>query len=220
MKKIIFFLFPLYVSAQTKGYLNLNASPGQAPTVNAAWNVTSGNVFKMWEPTKDGSTITSTTSGNTGAAAVRNLLIKSFISYPLAAQTFSSQSLSAQIRENMSSTSSRTGEMRIYFRLLHADGTVSEIGNTNSTTALSTTLTNKTATSLTFTQTTVAGDRFLFEVGWRYLTGTNTVTNGVGSFGSSSATDLTASGTETTANNPWIQISQTVVFQNGYRFFF
>jgi hypothetical protein len=174
----------------------------------------------MANPIKDGSTIASTTSGNTGAAAVRNLLLKQFITPPLAAQIFTTKALTGQIRENMSSVSSRTGTLVIYFRKIAPNGTITEIGNTTSTTNLSTTLTNKTLTSLTFTVTINTGDRFVWDVGWRYLTGTNTATNGTGSFGSSSATDLTASGTETTANNPWLSINQTVVFQKPYKMFF
>ncbi len=221
MKKLlIILLFPVFVNAQTKLYLNLTAVPGNTPAVNAAWNVTTGNVVRMALPGKDGSTIASTTSGNTGAAAVRKILIKQYITQPLAAQTFTSKTLTGQIRFNMSSVSSRTGEGFVYFRILNPNGTVKTEVGTLTTSALTTTLTNRTLITLTFTQTILAGERFCFDIGWNYSTGSNTATNAVASFGSSSATDLAVDNTTTTANNPFVQFNQTVVFQKPYKHFF
>lgn len=217
MKKLLFILFPIICQAQTKFYLNLGVVCPIQPTRNAAWNVFSGNTFNMTKPVKDGSTIASTQSGNTGAAAVRKILIKTFISEPLAAQTISSGStVSGQIRGNMSSVSSRTGQGWMYFRIINPDGTVASDVNSLSTTSAgwTTTLRNwQYSLTLGSNLTITAGQRFLFEIGWNYQTGSNTATNGTNSYGSSSATDLTVAGTETTANNPFITFSQTIIFQ-------
>lgn len=219
MKKLLFILFPVIVNAQSTFYLNTGTTCPIVPGVNAAWNVTTGNTQKMMNPTKDASTIASITSGLTGAAAVRKIILSQWISQPLAAQTMNG-TLTGQVRFNMSSISSRTGEGFVYFSVLSAAGVRTEVG-TLTTTALTATLTNRTLISLTLSAVSVpAGGRFCVDIGWNYSTGSNTATSGVGSFGSSSATDLAVDNTTTTANNPFIKFSQTVVFQNAYRGFF
>lgn len=218
--KILLMLIPIGAISQTTFYLNLNTACPLPTALSANWNVTSGNVKLMTWPQKDGSTITSTQSGNTGAAAVRKILIKTFYTQPLATQNILTNStITAQIRGNMSSVSSRTGQGWVYIRLINPDGTVaSEIGNF-STTGYTTTLTNRTY-SLTLAGNVgiTCGQRICFEIGWNYQTGSNTATNATNSFGSSSATDLTVDNTATGANNPWIKFSQTIGFQNAYRF--
>lgn len=201
--------------AQTKLYLNMGVACPIANTLNANWNVTGGNAYLMMKPVKDLSTVASFTSNNTGAAAVRKLIIRTFTTEPLAAQTIASGStISGQIRGNMSSVTSRSGQGWIYMRVLNQDGTVNaEIGNV-STTSYTTTLTNRTY-SFTLASNVVltAGMRITFEIGWNYQTGTNTATNSTNSYGSSAASDLAVDNTTTTANNPWVQFSQTLIFQ-------
>lgn len=213
-------LFSITSFSQTTLYLNTGVASPYTPAVNAAWNVTTGNTRLMMKPVKDGSTIATVQSGNTGAAAVRKILIRQWISEPLAAQTLNG-TMTGQILGRISSTSSRSGQGWIYLRLIDADGTVaSEIGS-SSTNSYTTTLTNRTYTNITLSSVSVtAGQRLCIDVGWNYQTGTNTATNGSNSYGSNNGTDLPVNNTTTTANDPWVRFSQTLIFQHSYRGFF
>lgn len=223
MKKlliIIFLVITIGCKSQTTFYLSASLVPGPSPAFQAAWNVTTGGARRMMKPVKDASTIASVTSGQTGAAAVRKVLIRQFVSEPLAAQTLNG-TLTGQIRFNMSSVTSVTGQGFVYFRIINADGTVASEVGTMTTTDLTTTLTNRTLIALTLSSVAVtAGQRFAIDVGWNFATGSTTTITATGSFGSSSATDLAVDNTTTTANNPFIKFSQTIIFQNPSRGFF
>lgn len=216
MKKL-FIILLLFISVnvfcQTTLYLNTGVTSPITPAVNVAWNVTTGNTQKMMKPVKDGSTIASITSANTGAAAVRKVILAQWISEPLTAQTVNG-TLTGQIRYNMSSVTSRTGNGFVYLRILNANNTVATEVGTLTTTALTTTLTNRTLISLALSAVSIPeGGRICLDIGWNYATGTNTATNATGSFGSSSGTNLPADNTTTAANNPFVTFSQTLIFQ-------
>lgn len=215
MKLLIILLFPVFASAQTKYYLGTNTTSSLPLAYDGSWEVTGGAASLMAYDFKDASAIATFTSNNTGAAAVRDLLIRAFTTVPLAAQTIATSSvISAQIRGNMSSVSSRTGRGKILIKVLNADGSVNATAATVTTTNYTATLTNRTYSFTLVSGVTIpAGGRLCFEIGWEYLTGTNTATNGSNSFGSSSATDLAVDNTTTTANNGFINISVTVVKQ-------
>jgi hypothetical protein len=126
----------------TRLYFSQIASP-ILPVVHANWNVITGNSPSMVFAVYDGSASITVTSGMTAAAAVRKLLIRQFISRPLAAQTING-TLTGQIRMSMSNVTSRTGEGLIYFRIINPDGTIaSEVGSLT-TIALTTSSTNRT----------------------------------------------------------------------------
>jgi hypothetical protein len=125
MKKWFVFLslaMSLSASAQTIFYLDRLTTAPISPTVNAAWGITTANTYVMMYPGKTlyarsvaNATIT---SDQIGAAAVKKGLIQTYISQPLIAQTLSSGgTISMQIKGNMSSTSSRTGQLYMYARL-------------------------------------------------------------------------------------------------------
>lgn len=217
---VILIVFPLTIQAQTRFCLTQATSP-KTPAANAAWNVTTGNAVVTLIPYLIGEAGTSITSGNTGAAAVRKLLIRQYVSAPLIAQTING-TVTGQIRYNMNAVASRSGEGFVYFRVLNADGTVASEVGTLTTSALTTTLTNRTLISLTLTSVNVpAGGRLCFDVGWNYSTGVNTTTTGtiaVRTVGPS--TFLPVDNTTTTASTPWIEFSQTIFFQSiNFSFF-
>lgn len=213
-------LIPTFSIGQTTMYLNINNTRQATVTPNAGWNVTSGSACFYMESHKDNSTIASKTSGQVGAAAVRKCLIDQFITAPLAAQTITGN-LDGQIRFNQSSTSSTTGQGWVYVRLIKSDNTVrTEVGSMT-TTNLTTTLTNRTLVQLALGSLAVtAGDRMEIEIGWNESVGSNTTRTGTASRGSSSATDLAVDNTTTTANNPYIKFSNTVIFKYNSKHFF
>lgn len=216
MKKLlaIFILFSLVQTseAQSRYYLGTSTTSLLPLAFDASWEVPGGAAKLYAYDFKDGSSIATFTSNNTGAAAVRDLLIRTFITVPLAAQTLNTGVvITAQVRGNMSSTTSRTGRGRLVIKVKNEDGTDNATIATIFTTAYTTTLTNRTYTFTLASPVTIpAGGRLCFEFGWEYSTGTNTATNGSNSYGSSSATDLSADNTSTTANNPFVNISVTV----------
>jgi hypothetical protein len=59
-----------------------------------------------------------------------------------------------------------------------------------------------------------AGDRIVIEIGIRDAS-TSTTTGAGLSFGDDGTGDLGENSTDTTATNPWVQLSGTVAFQSG-----
>lgn len=206
------FTTPLF--AQTKFYLNLNTASSVTPAFNSGWNVTTSASRFVMSTVKDGSTIGSRTTSNSGAVAPRKCLVDQWVSAPLAAQTITG-TFTGQARFNQSSTTGVTGQGFLYLRIVNPDGSIASEVGTGTTTNLTTTLTNRTITfsvgSLNIPVT--AGQMIAVELGWNYSAGTSTTVNGTLSRGSSSITDLAVDNTTTTANNPWVQFSQTLVFQ-------
>lgn len=220
MKLLILLLISVSGFSQTRFYQNTDQIPGNTPTVNAAWNNVSGNVIRMMKPVKDGSTVAEKTSGTTGAVAIRKVLLRQFISEPLAAQTFTSQTITGQMRWRISNATGNTGQVFAYFRILNPNGSVATEIGTMTSTDLTVTSTNRTFIALTFTQVITAGQRLCVDVGWNYSVGTTTTIQSSGVSGSGSGTDLPVNNTTTSANNAWFEISQTVIFQKPYKFFF
>jgi len=217
-RKIVLVCFTLLLLqgvafSQTRFYLNLNTAAPVSPAFNAGWNVTSGANRYLMSPTKDGSAITSKTTGNTGAVAVRKCLLDQWISAPLATQTITG-TFTGQIRFSQSNaTLPNIGQGIVYLRVINVNGTVATEVGSALTTNLTTTLTNRTLISLPVgTLNITAGQRICIDLGWNYSAGTTTTLNATMSRGSSSATDLAVDNTTTTANNPWIQFSQTLLF--------
>lgn len=213
---LMLLLIPAVGLAATRFYLSNSLTSGIAPAFNAGWNVTTGANRYMMKTVKDGSTLASRTTSS-GQAAVAKFLMHQWISVPLAAQTLNG-TFTGQIRFNQSSTTSTTGQGFGYIRLFKADGTLRTEISTFTTTNLTTTLTNRTCTSGMVDPGIAisAGDRIVVEIGWNYSVGTNTTRTGTGSFGTSPATDLAVDNTTTTANCPWIEFSQTLIFQNEW----
>jgi hypothetical protein len=149
----------------------------------------------------------------------------SYVSDPLSAQTLGG-TLKGQIRA-AASNALLTGNLSIAARVVKNDGTdyaspkhifSTPVHSSNATYKYTTTIRNwgfmtaADAFSLTVPAVTVVeGDRLVVEIGY-YSADTSTTRNGQLSVGDNSATDLTEQGSETTANNPWVEFSQTINF--------
>ncbi len=204
----------------TRFYLTQRV-PIYTPTVNAGWNVTTGNAVWMMIRYINGDAATQPASGVTGAAAVRKLLIRQFVSQPLLPQTMNG-TVTGQIRMSMSSVVSRTGQGFVYFRILNGDGTVSsEVGTLTTTDLTAGGTVNRTLIALTLSSLSItAGQRFCFDVGWNYATGVNTATTASMDIRTAANNDLPVDNTSTAGSKPWIEFSQTVIFQNISNQFF
>jgi hypothetical protein len=200
--------------SQTKFYLNLNTAAALTPNYNAGWTVTTGATRYAMNTTKDASTITSKTTTAVSGIGTGKVLLDQWISDPLAAQTITG-TFTGQVRFSISSATSTTGTGFIYLRIINADGSIAtEVNSTTTTTLPATTLTNRTLISFSVgTLNITAGQRICIDLGWSYnITAAVSRTCTI-SRGSSSGTDLAVDNTTTTANNPWVQFSQTLVFQ-------
>ncbi len=222
MKKIliVLLLFSIELNSQTTLYFDRLAVPVYTPTVHANWNVTTGFTYGNLLFGKAYLINTATlTSGLTGAAATRELLIASYITPVLGTQTIATGTvISAQIKTNMSSTTSRTGSGEFYVRVMNEDGTIaSEVGNAT-TTALTTTSTNRTySITLGGNLSITGGQRIIFEFGWKYLTGSDvSTTASIVTLFNANTTDLPADNTATAAQNNWVKFSNSIVLASGY----
>lgn len=216
MKKIIYILLFVFshgfLSAQTRFYITQILSP-VTPVVNSNWNVTTGNSVLQINTYHDRQSA-SVTSSAVGGAAVRKVLIRQLVSPPLKAQTING-TVTGQIRLNISSITSRSGEGFVYFRIINEDGTIAQEVGSLTTTALTTTNTNRTLISLNLSNVIVTtGQRLCFDFGWNYSTGTVTTTTATAAFNSAAASDLPVDNTTATAARSWIEFSQTIYFQN------
>jgi hypothetical protein len=215
-KALLFFLTVLLCNSlafsQTRFYLNLNTAATLTPTYNAGWNVTTGATRYAMNTTKDVSAITSKTTSAVSGIAVGRCLLDQWISDPLAAQTITG-TFTGQIRFNVSNITSTTGQGFIYLRVINADGSIATEVGSATTTVLTATLTNRTMISLPVgTLNITAGQRICIDLGWSYnivaaVSRTCTISRG-----SAAAADLAADNTTITANNPWVQFSQTLNF--------
>jgi hypothetical protein len=207
----------------TRLYLFRLVTMPYSPTVNAGWNITTGNTYVLMMPNRNygiTQTIATPTSGASGAAP-KKLLCQTYISQPLQAQTLSSGStISIQIRMNANGTggvTTHTGFM--YARVINENGTVAtEIGNVASGGGvLSTTATNRTfVLTLGGNVTITANQRIQIELGTNFSAGSSTTLTGtISTLFTTVVTDLPADNTTTTNLIPWIEFSQTLLFAKG-----
>jgi|GEM_PF-133006 len=208
------FLLNCVAFSQTKFYLNTNTAASLSPAFNAGWNVTTGASRFVMNVVKDGSTLANAASGNIGGSAVRKALIDQWLSDPLAAQTITG-TFTGQVQYLISSITSTTGQGFLYLRVINSDGTIATEVGTCTTSNLTTTLTNRTLIALNVgTLNITAGQRICIDLGWNESVGSTTTRTASISEGSSSGTDLPVDNIATTVNNPWVQFSQTLVFQS------
>lgn len=222
MKKIaIIVVFTLLIEAsvytQTRFYLGATVAAPVTPTVNAAWNVTSGALFRMMYPSKSRywnvSSQAAYASGQAGAVAPRKMLTQVYLSQPLKPQTISSGStISIQIR-CQKNNSAPTCNLIAYFRICNEDGSsVAEIGNASSTNMINGTPANRTI-SFTLGSNVVVTDRqrLIVELGGDFTSGsTTTLTAAITAGTSPNTSDLPVDNTNTTSLLPWIEFSQTL----------
>jgi hypothetical protein len=205
-------LFHCAAFSQTRFYLNLNTAAPVSPAFNAGWNTTAVASRYLMSPTKDASTLTSKASNTATGIAIGKGLIDQWVSAPLAAQTING-TFTGQARFNLSSVTSTTGTGFVYVRVINANGTVASEVTSTVTSNVTATLTNRTLISVPITALAITqGQRLCIELGWSYNIAAAVSRTCTINRGSSSGTDLAVDNFTTTANNPWVQFSQTLLF--------
>lgn len=201
----------------TRFYLRSTANTTNiTPTPDATWLDTS-ILTRSWARTnKSGDTI-ATTSFTGTVSTDRDILFHQYISLPLTpGQTITgAQALSFVVRASETSTSNNLFTS-LGIRVLNGT-TVQKtvLAVTRDGVEVATTLTNRnlTATSAAGNYTTVSGDHLVIEIGYGGDPSGTAVHSGSLSLGDSSASDLTANDTGTSADNPWVELADTLTFQ-------
>jgi hypothetical protein len=194
-----------------------------SPTVNAAWNVTTGNTYKMMYPSKTtyclvaaGST---PTSGASGAASPRQILIQTYMTQPLQAQTVNSgATFYLQMRFNLSTTAGVAGQAKIFLRTCDESGlNITDVGNAVSTNLPSSPAANRTITVTLGSNLTITDrQRIIIEIGWNYSSGSSTTLTGtLATVLSPTLGNLPVDNTTTTSLNPIFTCSQTLLFDQN-----
>jgi len=223
MKKllIILLLLPVFMQAQTIMYLEASGTPWGATGDFSTWTNTASAIFEPTHATgfKQSTTIASTTISVNNSSSTATTCFAQFISPALEAQTISG-TVTGYARMSIANATGATTQSRVKITVIDRTGAV--VATLRALTAgasnLTTTLTSYqilNAAALT-SYTCAQGDRLCIEVGIGRSAGT-TARNGTISFGSSSATNITAAGS-TTANNPVLTFSGNLTFYKGVPF--
>lgn len=199
--------------------------PTISPTFDASWESTGNAVRRLLVDSKADVTsaqenLASGTTLNSPAGAVDSLNVQ-YVSAPLSgAQTISGQ-IKAQMRVNESNAAADARAQAVIWVRTSAGGVrgtlVASSGAALSSEFSTTTTNRKFPLGAPVTPTSVAaqdGDRIIVEFGWRKHE--NATTSRTATFVSgyvSTDTDLPEDESTTTANAPWIEFADTLVFQ-------
>lgn len=204
----------------TKCFLRRTAeTTGFAPTPDAGWEETS-SIVRAWLRTATSGdshadvTITETNSTD------RDVLARQYIAPLKAGQTITGGQAVQFVARFQESTSNNNMHSVFGIRVVNIDGTVKKTvlavtREANEMVASPTTATarNNTATSAATNYTTVAGDFLVVEIGaGGDPSGSSPHTYVIG-LGDNAGTFLAANDTETTANDPWVQLADTLIFE-------
>lgn len=201
------------------------AAPPITPAFDSSWEVTGAAVRRVLEVSKDDlpvaleSLAASSGALNTPAQAV-DVLVAQYVSAPLSGNQTISGAIKGQIR---ASESSLTGDLRAQtvIRVLSLDGTTVR-GTLIASSASA--LASEFVGSLTNREFPIASpvspssvnaldtDRVVVEVGYRKHENAATNRSGTLSLGNPLGTDLAEDESTTTANTPWIEFADTLVF--------
>lgn len=202
----------------TRFYLQSTGSTSISPNTSSSWwlagNLT-GFIRRPMYITKASTAMTSTNF--TGISANDWYCAIQFVcNTPLAAQTITTAAtMQGNIRCSVN-TGGGSAFPSYLFRVMSSDGTTQRgAQGDDGTSQITTTLGSRssgTAVDLGPAITVTAGDYAVFEIG---VDGGSSASNVTFSYGDDSASDLAANtnGT-TTADNPWIEINEDLVFQS------
>lgn len=221
MRKILFTILifiSLFAQSQTTFRFEVSGNPYGLSGTFSTWTATGSAILTQANPTgfKTASTIASTTIAVDNSSSTATTCFGQFISPALKAQTISG-TVTGYARMSVSNATGCTAQSRIKITVINRAGTVvaTLLAIASGASNLTTTLTSyQIANAAALSSYACAdGDRICIEIGIGRSAGT-TARNGTVSFGSSSATDISAAGS-TTANNPVVTFSGNISFIKG-----
>lgn len=206
----------------TRLYLDATADTVPiSPTPDSDWEDTSLLTRVLTDVTPSGENLSTVSFSNANNLGSKDILFRQYISPILTAgQAISGSSLIVgQCRVSETFIANNVG-FTIGIRIIDTDGTTVKATLSSvfrdSTEAVVGTLTNRhwqRAGSVSYT--TETGDRLCLEIGMGGTPGTTGSHSSSMRLGSASGTDLAEDDTETTDNNPWIELPYTLTFVSG-----
>lgn len=222
----------------TRFYLEADATTAPTPQANplitpahdASWEII-GSTSRRWmmpAAQKLLTPVNSTASVSETNSGVVDVLVRQFISPPLAAYTFDGTStVKGQIRVSQNSTAADL-RAQVVIRVVSRDGTTvrgtllasdtTAWGSGGSASEFSTSLTNRKFPLASSSPATLSGlailegDRLVVEIGYRAENLVTTSYSAAMRFGSDQPSDHAENETATTNDNPWIEFSDTLTF--------
>jgi hypothetical protein len=205
----------------TRFYLPASGAAAVSPAFEVGWgNVPGTPVRRRCSSYPTGTTIASTTQASGLVSGKQNMV--QFVSDPIRAQTVGSGTVKGVARCLESATNDNIMQFVLSVRVVSNDGStfrgnVITLGQYGPSNEWATALTNRFLASVGTATTAVHalnGDRLVIEIG--YLDAAGASISGSVSFGDSAAADCAENETATTANNAWIELSDTLVFKPGF----
>jgi hypothetical protein len=211
---------PLSYAAATRIYLPSTGASAVNPAYSGDWEKTSqaGARRRCIVGGKSVSAMASITMTETSLTANYDMLAQQWVSDPIAAQTIMG-TVRGQLRASEANIAA-DADIAIIIYVVNSTGTgvrgtlLSYFPAVITNEFALTTLTNRMFPASTAVNSVTAqdGDRLVIEVGTRMFNTINTAYNILINFGDNAATDLAVDNTTTTANTPWIEFSQGIIF--------
>lgn len=217
-----FCLLALSASAQTRFYLPSSGAADVSPpfTLQSTWDDVDGADRLETVTTRINSAMTSKAEAKANTANTRALL-RQYVSNPLGAQTIASTTtVKGTIRVLESAANDNIDKVSLKLLVVSNDGqtlrcTLLAKGDYGPTNEWATALTNRRIAdgdTISAACSVTAGDRVVIEIGFNNTLAGTSIT-GTGNFGDNSASDLADNETGTAADNPFVELSQTLTFQ-------
>lgn len=200
---------------RTRFYLPSTGAAAVSPAFDAAWEETGDADRLKMVTTRISSAMTD--KSITTLITAGDALCRQYVSDGLAAQTISGNvRLYARASETLATIDALS---RIVLKVVSSDGgtlrgTLLTFGDYSTGTEWNTSLRNKSFADgdIPSSVAALAGDRLVLEIGFNHAA---VVSSAAINFGDDSATDLTQDETNTSANNPWLEIGQVLTFSAG-----
>ena len=212
---------PFVYAAGTRFYLPSAGAAAVSPAYQAAWeNSSQAGARLRCVVGKTVSAMASITTNEVSATNNYDMLSRQYVSDQIAAQTISG-TVFGQIRTSEANIAANADPAIIIY-VVNSTGTevrgtlLSYFPAAQTNEYALTTLTNRMfpASKALSSVTAQDGDRIVIEIGTRMINTIVTSYNILLSFGDNSATDLAVDNTTTTANCPYIEFSQFLIFYN------
>ena len=218
-----FLLFPALVSAQTRFYLPSGGGAAVSPpfTLESSWDETDNADRLRCGTSKTSSTMTSKTEAKANTANTRQL-VRQYVSDPLDGnQTIGSTvTVKGTVRVLESAINDNIDKVSLKLIVVSNDGqtlrgTLLAKGDFGPTNEWATSLTNRRIAdgdTVAGAVNALDGDRIVIEIGFNN-TAAGTSVSGSMNFGDNSASDLADNETGTAADNPFVELSQTLTLK-------
>lgn len=203
----------------TRWYFPSTGDAAISPAVDAAWEVEGGGTGTAFArnklvTTKIASAMTTLTINDSNTDD-QDIVMRQYVSDPIAAQTIAAQAIELQMRVSETSASNNMF-LTLGIRVVSNDGTSVRgtiLAVTRDNTEAATSLTNRRLTATSTEVIAQGGDRLVVEIGMggNPLLATDQHDSSL-RIGDADAADLPEDDTDTTDKNPWLEFPNNISF--------